>query len=261
MTKICGIYKITSPSGKIYIGQSVNILNRFYRYKSYHCKMQPYLYNSLVKYGAENHRFEILQECELIQLNDLEKYYIELYSSFDKENGLNLKNGGDGGGKCSKVTIERLRESHKGQKAWNKNIKMSDEQYVKCENTMFKKGSIGLRKGKIVNEETREKMRLKKIGKKLTDEHKRNISEKLKGKTASNKGYRKNRKCEVDGCERIHKGHGFCNIHLRMYKKILLDSGRNNLPEPSKEKVLQLVAELEKFTVIHNKKNLGRLTN
>jgi DNA repair photolyase len=39
------------------------------------------------------------------------------------------------------------------------------------------------------------------------------------------------------------------------------DSGNNNLPEPSKEKVLQLVAELEKFTVIHNKKNLGRLTN
>jgi hypothetical protein len=39
------------------------------------------------------------------------------------------------------------------------------------------------------------------------------------------------------------------------------DSGNNNLPEPTKEKVLQLVAELEKFTVIHNKKNLSRLTN
>jgi DNA repair photolyase len=37
------------------------------------------------------------------------------------------------------------------------------------------------------------------------------------------------------------------------------DSGRNNLPEPSKEKVLQLVSELEKFTIIHNKSNLQRL--
>jgi len=37
------------------------------------------------------------------------------------------------------------------------------------------------------------------------------------------------------------------------------DSGRNNLPEPSKEKVLQLISELEKFTVIHNKSNLKRL--
>lgn len=38
------------------------------------------------------------------------------------------------------------------------------------------------------------------------------------------------------------------------------DSGNNNLPEPSKEKVLQLIEELQKFTVIHNKSNLKRLT-
>lgn len=37
------------------------------------------------------------------------------------------------------------------------------------------------------------------------------------------------------------------------------DSGHNNLPEPSKEKVLQLVSELQKFTIIHNKSNLQRL--
>ena len=37
------------------------------------------------------------------------------------------------------------------------------------------------------------------------------------------------------------------------------DSGRNNLPEPTKEKVLQLVSELQKFTIIHNKSNLHRL--
>jgi len=37
------------------------------------------------------------------------------------------------------------------------------------------------------------------------------------------------------------------------------DSGKNGLPEPPIEKVLELVAELEKFTTIHNKSNLGRL--
>lgn len=37
------------------------------------------------------------------------------------------------------------------------------------------------------------------------------------------------------------------------------DSGRNNLPEPSKEKVLELVSELQKFTTIHKKTNLTRL--
>jgi len=37
------------------------------------------------------------------------------------------------------------------------------------------------------------------------------------------------------------------------------DSCRNNLPEPSKEKVLQLISELQKFTNIHKKSNLKRL--
>lgn len=37
------------------------------------------------------------------------------------------------------------------------------------------------------------------------------------------------------------------------------DSGNNNLPEPTKEKVLELVSELQKFTTIHNKSNLKRL--
>jgi DNA repair photolyase len=37
------------------------------------------------------------------------------------------------------------------------------------------------------------------------------------------------------------------------------DSGYNNLPEPSKEKILELILELEKFTTVFRKSNLGRL--
>jgi protein gp37 len=37
------------------------------------------------------------------------------------------------------------------------------------------------------------------------------------------------------------------------------DSGNNGLPEPSREKVLALIAELQKFTIIHHKSNLRRL--
>lgn len=37
------------------------------------------------------------------------------------------------------------------------------------------------------------------------------------------------------------------------------DSGNNNLPEPSKEKVFELINELEKFTIVHKKKNLNRI--
>jgi len=37
------------------------------------------------------------------------------------------------------------------------------------------------------------------------------------------------------------------------------DSGNNDLPEPSKEKILKLINELEKFTIIDQKRNLNRL--
>jgi len=37
------------------------------------------------------------------------------------------------------------------------------------------------------------------------------------------------------------------------------DSGNNHLPEPPKEKILELISELEKFTVVYQKSNLKRL--
>ena len=43
------------------------------------------------------------------------------------------------------------------------------------------------------------------------------------------------------------------------YIYIGADSGNNRLPEPSKEKILELITELEKFTSVHKKPNLGRL--
>jgi hypothetical protein len=59
-----GIYKITSPSGKIYIGQSVEIKRRFNSYKRMYVKNKGVvkLYRSFLKYGADNHIFEVV--CE-----------------------------------------------------------------------------------------------------------------------------------------------------------------------------------------------------
>lgn len=37
---LIGIYKITSPSNKVYIGQSTDLYSRFYIYKKLHCKKQ-----------------------------------------------------------------------------------------------------------------------------------------------------------------------------------------------------------------------------
>lgn len=63
MSKICGIYKIISPSNKIYIGQSIDIKRRFRQYREPNRnKKHPKLNNSFLKYGIDNHTFEIIEE-------------------------------------------------------------------------------------------------------------------------------------------------------------------------------------------------------
>jgi len=88
--KNCGIYKITSPTRRIYIGQSVNIKSRVKAYKRLDCKMQHKLYNSLKKHGVENHTFEIIEECSIEDLNCRERYWQEFYDVLG-DKGLNCE--------------------------------------------------------------------------------------------------------------------------------------------------------------------------
>ena len=83
-----GIYKIISPSGKVYVGQSINIESRIKKYASCNCKLQVRLYSSIKKYGWENHIFEILEECSIEELNSRERYWQDQYECIGK-NGLN----------------------------------------------------------------------------------------------------------------------------------------------------------------------------
>lgn len=106
-----GIYKITSPTNKIYIGQSLNIERRKNQYKRLDCKRQIPIFNSLKKYGWENHQFEIIKECLSEQLDKLEVYWKQYYIDqlgWDQLLfcGLNDK----GGGPKSEKTKEKLRK-------------------------------------------------------------------------------------------------------------------------------------------------------
>jgi group I intron endonuclease len=115
MNKKCGIYKITSPSGRIYIGQSTNVEARILYYKRLYCKPQPLLYASIKKYGWGAHKFEIIHRCEPSELNGLEKYYVELYNCFNTNHGLNLKGGGGGSGKLSDAAKQKMILKNKGR--------------------------------------------------------------------------------------------------------------------------------------------------
>lgn len=111
-----GIYKITSPTGKIYIGQSVDISDRISAYKNLKCKNQSKIFASISKHGWDSHIFDILELCSKEELNDLERAYIAKFNSMDRDIGLNLQSGGNSNFKLSEATKQKLRNINLGKK-------------------------------------------------------------------------------------------------------------------------------------------------
>jgi group I intron endonuclease len=106
-----GIYKITNPKGRIYIGQSIDIYLRFKYYKYLKCKSQKKMYNSLLKYGFDNHKFDVLEECSVELLNERERYYQEFFDCVEKGLNCAYTKTTDKSGKHSKQTIENIKKS------------------------------------------------------------------------------------------------------------------------------------------------------
>ena len=128
-----GVYKITSPSGKIYIGQSIDIYNRWNKnYKTLRCKTQPKLYNSLKKYGFQNHIFEIIEECEESKLLERETYWKIFYKVLEIPS-LCCRIDGKGG-RNSEETKKKQSSSAKlsGVGKWNKGrIQLNEEKQLR----------------------------------------------------------------------------------------------------------------------------------
>jgi len=108
-----GIYKITSPIGKVYVGQSKNIYKRFSGHKK---NKRSLLYESIKKYGFENHKLESLEEIIEGCMNARERYWQEYYDVIG-ENGLNrfLNETDELKRVLSKETEEIMRLMNKGR--------------------------------------------------------------------------------------------------------------------------------------------------
>ena len=63
------IYKITNPSGHVYIGQSINMRKRLQQYKNGWHKNQIKLTRSISKHGWNSHTVEIIESVENGMLN------------------------------------------------------------------------------------------------------------------------------------------------------------------------------------------------
>ena len=91
----CGIYKITAPDGRAYIGKSTNIKDRWIGHlkTAYNVGTISHstLHTELKKLGIENFTWELLEEVPKDVLGEREKYWIDFYKT--TEIGLNQRKG------------------------------------------------------------------------------------------------------------------------------------------------------------------------
>lgn len=73
------------------------------------------LTNAIEKYGKQNFKNELLCECfTQEELNEKEKYYIEIYNATDKTIGYNIKFGGNAT-PCPDETKEKISKANSGK--------------------------------------------------------------------------------------------------------------------------------------------------
>jgi len=127
-----GIYKITAPNNKIYIGQSWYIEGRKYNYSKNNCSKQPKLCNCIRKYGWNKHTFEVIhqlnKETNQEVLNELEILYWKKY----KEQGyemLNIRIPGGSKGAIAEETKKLISKSLKGKKLSRDRVQKSVEKW------------------------------------------------------------------------------------------------------------------------------------
>lgn len=127
-----GVYKITNEVGAVYIGSSKNVLRRFKQYKYLRQNEQCKIRNSILKYGYDNHVFEVIEECDLDVLLIRERFFCLKYDVLNRCN-LNLKipKTGDKQKCFSQETLDKMSKAHKGKK-------LSEEHRIKFTN--FLKG-------------------------------------------------------------------------------------------------------------------------
>jgi group I intron endonuclease len=115
------IYKITSPTGRIYIGKTKRLKTRIWEYRWRSKKRKSIIHDSIKGYGWDTHKLEIIEECDDVFLNEREIFWIKKLNSFYLDNilGMNMTKGGDGGGQKWMHDIERRKKQSENRKGVN----------------------------------------------------------------------------------------------------------------------------------------------
>lgn len=122
-----GIYKITNvKNNKIYVGQSNDIYRRFYEHQTKGESSRIPVDVAIQKYGKDSFIYEVLEECDITELNQKETFWIRKLNAI--KDGYNCSEGGEqqsigennGRSKLTEQDIIEIR------KAYNNHLKQKD---------------------------------------------------------------------------------------------------------------------------------------
>lgn len=161
-----GIYMWTSPEGKSYVGQAINLQRRkteFLRnpnkkiYTSANSAIDNArkLFNDFSKWT-----YQVLEYCPIEKLDSLEEFYINLFNTY--KNGYNLTMGADSTGYiATEETKHKQSIAHKGEKAYWYGKTIPDEIRKKISISRIGKytGKDNPNYGNHLSEEIKQKLR------------------------------------------------------------------------------------------------------
>ena len=191
------VYIHTCPNYKKYVGVTKKTLEeRWKNGEGY--KKQKHFYAAIQKYGWDNIGHESFEVESASLMLYWERILIYHYKTIDKQYGYNKSSGGEciNGFYLSEDVREKISNTKKGTKPWNKGKHLSDETKKKVSESLkgnqralghtmsdeSKKMMIEKLRGQKQSEETKQKRAEKLRGQKRSEETKAKMSKSMKGK-------------------------------------------------------------------------------
>ncbi|MBO6272764.1 GIY-YIG nuclease family protein [bacterium] len=212
-----GVYKILNcKNNKFYIGSSVDIERRFESHRKEliaGTHNNKHLQNAWNKYGESSFRFLVVEEVANInELRNRETYYLQSTNCTNPDVGYNLLNNANIGlGVCaSKEVRQKISKACSGSKNGNYGRKHTKEELICMRNNRWGEGyeckprkvyyhkktpeELAISRKRMsdfirnrpVSDETREKLRQSRLGKKASSELRKKFSDNRRGEKNAN---------------------------------------------------------------------------